>query len=154
MPAPANTGTNSGSTNKLVVQKLAKRHARTKKEREESKGGKAGHPGRFHGAILEFLQQHVDDYLALPSRSDGGRNTALAVFWNTVHGAFWERFTVDDARGTMPASDDADDAAVIASMNEVSMLAIPVKRKTYWIKGYKKLVPSQMQRARCQGRLD
>ena len=142
MPAPANTGTNSGSTNKLVVQKLAKRHARTKKEREESKGGKAGHPGRFHGAILEFLQQHVDDYLALPSRSDGGRNTALAIFWNTIHGAFWERFTVDDARGTMLAGDNGDDAVVIASMNEVSVLVIQAKCRAYGIKGHQKLVPS------------
>ena len=106
------------------TQKIGKRLARTKERREENKGRKAGHPGRFHGDILQFLQQHVGDYLALPSKTDGGRNSALAAFWNTVHNAFWEKFSVNDARETMPLGADVDDATVIGFINEVSLYDI------------------------------
>lgn len=41
-------------------------------------------------------------------------------FWNTVHGKFWEQFTVEDARATMTLGDAADDDQVIESINDVS----------------------------------
>ena len=48
----------------------------------------------------------------------------MATFWNTVHNAFWERFSVDDARETMPLGVDADDAMVIGLINEVKLYEV------------------------------
>lgn len=103
----------------VAKQKVAKRRARTKKEREDAKGGKAGHPGRFHGEILDFLMGFVGDYNTLPTKENGERNKALARFWNSVQGQFWERFTIDDARATFEICPDTDEA-VIEELNDVS----------------------------------
>lgn len=117
-------------------QKVAKRTARTTKKRKEAKGGKAGHPGRFHGDILEYFQSLAPDYLALPTRLDGGRNTALNNFWTTTLAEFWRRFSVEDARETMTLGANLDDAAVIESMNEVSINATVEHHPTHLSVGY------------------
>lgn len=116
-------GDNSASQNKkapITMPLLATRQAKTKEQRNESKGGKAGHPGRFHGRVLEFLQSNLPEYAALPAKGEAGRTVALAKFWESViDRKFWAEFTADDARATMASSAGMSDTEVISSMNDV-----------------------------------
>jgi hypothetical protein len=101
---------------------------KTKKEQEEAKGGKAGHPGCFHGDMLKFLQSHVEAYQNLPIKSQPGHAAALSKFWeNVIIKGFWAEFKVDKAQQTILHGKDLHDSNVMSLINEVSSITIDVQ---------------------------
>lgn len=109
----------SRDTQTLIVE----RYARTKEQRQQAKGKKPGHPGRFRGPMLEFLKSKVGDYQALPSTNDLGRIAKLDEFWQSViNDRFWVQFDLDSVRTATPGGSAMSDDQVIADTNSVSTL--------------------------------
>lgn len=103
------------------VDMTVERYARTKEQRRKAKGGKPGHPGRFQGEMLSFLESKRSEYERLPAIGVEGRHSALSTFWDAViQDGFWVEFSVADARNTMPHESLLDDREVIAYFNSVS----------------------------------
>ena len=111
-----------GAVSKLDMK--VERYARTKEQRKNAKGKKAGHPGRFQGEMLELLESKLSDYEKLPAVGVAGRNGALSTFWDEViQNGFWVEFSVADARGTIPHAELLSDKEVIACSNSVSKIS-------------------------------
>ncbi|KAF7799068.1 hypothetical protein EIP86_010298 [Pleurotus ostreatoroseus] len=83
----------------FVLPHKKKRKSKTKVERDASKGGKAGAKDRFHGAQFEYLEGHLEAYVAIPV-SAAGRKSAddTTAFWDAVKGGFWEKFAWEDCK--------------------------------------------------------
>lgn len=68
------------------------RKAKTKNQREASRGKKAGNQGRFHGEELEYLEGKTNEYALIP-KGKSSPNPALDAFWAEVIAGYWDRFT-------------------------------------------------------------
>lgn len=112
-----------GGKNDCMLSNIVKagRCSKTKVEREAAKGGKAGHPGRFHGEILAYLESNVEAYKALPSKGNPARGAALSTFWReVVFDGFWNNFALSDVEPLVQGHEDMRPNKIIEIINDVS----------------------------------
>ena len=115
------TSSDGKNVSSIHTSKGVQRYVRTKEQRQLAKGGKSGHPGRFQGAMLEFLESKLPEYQRLPDIGEQGRCTMLNAFWTSViDSEFWHKFDLEAVRATFREESIMSDDEVIASMNTVS----------------------------------
>lgn len=98
---------------------------KTKAEREQAKGKRAGNPRRFRGAQEDLLLTFEPAYEGIMQMSTG-RIRELAAFWANVREAYWGKFTWKDAQAGMRTRGvGLSRKHVIRATNKVSVTSDP-----------------------------
>ncbi|KAF7792134.1 hypothetical protein EIP86_003164 [Pleurotus ostreatoroseus] len=78
----------------IHLGKPDKEGPRTKAQRLEAQGGKAGNQGKFKDEAFDYLSSLMDDYLTIDRKPGSkGKNAELKLFWHRVSAGLWARFS-------------------------------------------------------------
>lgn len=100
------------------------RRSKGKTARLTAKGKRPGPKGRFQGPQRALLEQLVPKYDAVP-KGKRGKNPDLKAFWKQAEDLFWQSFTVDEARASMPrCSTRTKDKVIYEKTNRVCTLTL------------------------------